>query len=244
MTLIEKITNLTWFDLINKLKSIYADLYNNSLTNIQSVTGTAVDETDPLNPVIDIPTLQEVTDAGSSTINTIRVGGLLGANTIVDPQFVSVKEGGGLRRGTVGRFALEIASNAEGVAGLIKSDNLSGDDKSYQLPNNSGTIAIITQEISDGDTVNSPSGDILFDTFATKQATLVSGTNIKTINGESIIGSGDLEILSSATEIRQVNTTGTFNTTVNTWLSWSRLGDNILSGLPNRDYGTGTFPVL
>jgi len=30
--------------------------------------------------------------------------------------------------------------------------------------------------------------------IANKQATLVSGTNIKTINGESILGSGDIEI--------------------------------------------------
>ena len=30
--------------------------------------------------------------------------------------------------------------------------------------------------------------------LATKQATLVSGTNIKTINGNSLLGSGDLPI--------------------------------------------------
>lgn len=33
--------------------------------------------------------------------------------------------------------------------------------------------------------------------LATKQDTLISGTNIKTINGESILGSGDIEIASS-----------------------------------------------
>lgn len=33
--------------------------------------------------------------------------------------------------------------------------------------------------------------------LATKQDTLISGTNIKTINGESILGSGDIEIISS-----------------------------------------------
>lgn len=30
--------------------------------------------------------------------------------------------------------------------------------------------------------------------LATKQATLVSGTNLKTINGQSLLGSGDLTI--------------------------------------------------
>ena len=33
--------------------------------------------------------------------------------------------------------------------------------------------------------------------LATKQDILISGTNIKTINGESILGSGDIEIISS-----------------------------------------------
>lgn len=34
---------------------------------------------------------------------------------------------------------------------------------------------------------------VLSDT--TKQDTLVSGTNIKTINGQSVLGSGDIEIV-------------------------------------------------
>jgi len=33
----------------------------------------------------------------------------------------------------------------------------------------------------------------------TKQDTLVSGTNIKTLNGESVVGSGDLELSGGAT---------------------------------------------
>ena len=34
----------------------------------------------------------------------------------------------------------------------------------------------------------------VFDALATKQATLVSGTNIKTINGDSVLGSGNLSV--------------------------------------------------
>lgn len=45
----------------------------------------------------------------------------------------------------------------------------------YELPNKSGTVALTSD-------------------VATKQNTLISGTNIKTINGETLLGSGDIEI--------------------------------------------------
>lgn len=53
----------------------------------------------------------------------------------------------------------------------------------------------------------------LTDGLAAKQDTLVSGTNIKTINGESILGSGDLTI-EVGTSINVVQTTGTSETDV------------------------------
>lgn len=42
--------------------------------------------------------------------------------------------------------------------------------------------------------------------LATKQDTLISGTNIKTINGESILGSGDIEIISSGGDSTLIRT--------------------------------------
>lgn len=39
---------------------------------VQSVTGPQVDDTDPNNPVVNTPTLQEVTDEGASTTNAIN----------------------------------------------------------------------------------------------------------------------------------------------------------------------------
>lgn len=47
---------------------------------------------------------------------------------------------------------------------------------------------------------NSPADDVVSSqkaistALATKQATLVSGTNIKTVNGNSLLGSGDITI--------------------------------------------------
>jgi hypothetical protein len=42
-------------------------------SGVQSVTGTTVDNTDPINPIVNVPTLQQVTDAGFETTNPIKV---------------------------------------------------------------------------------------------------------------------------------------------------------------------------
>lgn len=62
---------------------------------------------------------------------------------------------------------------------LFSGANLTS-SRTYTLPNRNGTLADDTD-------------------LATKQATLVSGTNIKTINGDTIIGSGNLAISSTVT---------------------------------------------
>lgn len=55
----------------------------------------------------------------------------------------------------------------------------------------------ITQTITNGVTDKAPSEDAVFDALAGKQDSLVSGTNIKTVNGSSILGSGDLSVSGS-----------------------------------------------
>lgn len=49
--------------------------------------------------------------------------------------------------------------------------------------------------------------DHVHPTDTSRQATLVSGTNIKTINGNSILGGGDLAIFDSDEKVQQTNTT-------------------------------------
>ncbi len=56
------------------------------------------------------------------------------------------------------------------------------------------TDSNIVQTITNGVTTNAPSEDAVFDALSGKQTTLVSGTNIKTINSTSILGSGDIVI--------------------------------------------------
>lgn len=58
----------------------------------------------------------------------------------------------------------------------------------------SGGGGSVVDAINDGVTSSSPSQNAVFDALAGKQTSLVSGTNIKTINGNSILGSGDLAI--------------------------------------------------
>jgi len=44
---------------------------------VQTVTGTTVDNTDPLNPIVDVPTLQQVTTAGNETTDGIGIQSLI-----------------------------------------------------------------------------------------------------------------------------------------------------------------------
>lgn len=58
-----------------------------------------------------------------------------------------------------------------------------------------------TQAIVDNDTRNTPSNEAVYEALAGKQATLTSGTNIKTVNGNSLLGAGDLTISAGETVV-------------------------------------------
>lgn len=97
----------------------------------------------------------------------------------------------------------------------------------FELPNVSGTIALLSH-------------------VALKQDTLVSGTNIKTINGNSLLGSGDLSITAStgslefnATDLTVWNN-GKGNIANNTSFGDSALKSNT-TGFQNTAYGFGSL---
>jgi len=77
-----------------------------------------------------------------------------------------------------------------------------------------------------------------------KQATLVSATNIKTINGASILGSGDLTVSASATGVlmdRQfslLQSDGTLNAAlgVQTWAGTNKTGQDVFTVVANTTY--------
>lgn len=56
----------------------------------------------------------------------------------------------------------------------------------------------LSQTVTNGKSAEVSSSDAVFDAVALKQDALVSGTNIKTINGASILGSGDITAASTA----------------------------------------------
>jgi hypothetical protein len=90
----------------------------------------------------------------------------------------------------------------------IKATLKSYFDTLYQAAGSYLTSANITQTITNGVTDKAPSEDAVFDALALKQDNLVSGTNIKTVNSTSLLGSGNVavqETLVSGTNIKTVN---------------------------------------
>jgi len=87
------------------------------------------------------------------------------------------------------------ATNSQ-YSGLATSKYDASNPSGYQTAGQVQTIADakVVQTITNGVTATAPSQDAVFDALATKQATLVSATNIKTINGTTILGSGDLVV--------------------------------------------------
>jgi hypothetical protein len=89
-------------------------------------------------------------------------------------------------------------------------------DTLYQAAGSYLTSANIVQTITNGVTDKAPSEDAVFDALAGKQATLVSGTNIKTIEGQSLVGSGNIDLSKSDVGLGNVDNTSDANKPVST----------------------------
>ena len=89
-------------------------------------------------------------------------------------------------------------------------------DTLYQAAGTYLTSANITQVITNGVTTNAPSEDAVFDALAAKQATLVSGTNIKTIEGQTLLGTGNIDLAKSDVGLGNVDNTSDANKPVST----------------------------
>lgn len=77
--------------------------------------------------------------------------------------------------------------------GLGNVDNTSDANKPVSTAQAAAIAAIVADDLVASTTV-APSKTAVNTALATKQATLVSATNIKTINGASVLGSGDLVV--------------------------------------------------
>lgn len=139
------------------------------------------------------PNLQDVTDVGNTTTNQINI----------EDNSLQVSD-------TATNNTTNIASNrisqndlnyATGVNFRTRTQN-----SEFYFEDEGGTKSIATREW----------------TNANKQDTLVSATNIKTINGNSVLGSGNL-VVSASNVVTEINTLGTVNTAVAETITYSLL---------------------
>lgn len=121
---------------------------------------------------------------------------------------------------TVGDLIVTIAYNVTTISGSSVSSFSGGTTGLTPSTASTGDVVLAgTLAISNGGTGATSAGSALTNLGA--QATLVSGTNIKTINGSSILGSGDLSISggggASATKVTVYTSgSGTFTKDANT----------------------------
>jgi hypothetical protein len=132
-----------------------------------------------------------VTSSGSITVT----------NTAPDQTVVLTQAGTTTITGTYPNFTISSADQFNGTVTSVAAITLgtAGTDLSSTVANGS-TTPVITLNVPTASATNrgvlSPAD---WSTFNGKQAALVSGTNIKTINGASILGSGDLVVSGTVT---------------------------------------------
>ena len=151
-------------------------------------------------------TLANTSDSTSHTVTLSSTGGS-----------VQLVEGSGITLTTTGTTAdgiITIASTGGGSGTVTNVSALTlgttGTDLSSTVAN-STTTPVITLNVPNASAANRgalTSTD--WSTFNGKQATLVSGTSIKTVNSTSLLGSGDVAVqatLVSGTNIKTINST-------------------------------------
>ena len=91
-----------------------------------------------------------------------------------------------------------------GTSGLVDTYTITysdGTTSSFEVTNGEGGADIVTSWETTLSDTKVPSEKLTKNTLDTKQATLVSGTNIKTINNNSLLGSGNIDIQGSSVDI-------------------------------------------
>ena len=96
---------------------------------------------------------------------------------------------------------VDVSNKVGGIVSVLHDDTLVGDGNKEELGVNTDIIATkedLSQHTSDG-AIHVTEEDK--ETWSAKQEALTSGGNIKTINGESLLGSGNLEIKSGGSGV-------------------------------------------
>lgn len=90
-------------------------------------------------------------------------------------------------------FLYKNLSDKPSIAGVTLSGNKSLSDLGIEASNNK-----VTSLSSSSTDVQYPSAKAVYDEISDKQDTLISGTNIKTINNNSILGSGNISVIDAS----------------------------------------------
>lgn len=98
---------------------------------------------------------------------------------------------------TMGTAAWNFYDGRSVPRGLVYAGDYSATFGDSSAVSKKYTDAKVSNTITNGVTTIAPAQDAVFDALALKQDALVSGTNIKTINGSTVLGSGDLVVGSS-----------------------------------------------
>ncbi|HET6224672.1 MAG TPA: GDSL-type esterase/lipase family protein [Bacteroidia bacterium] len=125
------------------------------------------------NPILALGEIGIITDASSDAVK-LKIGdGVTAWNSL--PYFVPGSSGGGTWGSITGTLSNQVD--------LQSALDAKQDDLTFDVTPIYGSSNPVT---SDG----------IYDSLATKQATLVSGTNIKTVGGTTLLGSGDVNVQS------------------------------------------------
>lgn len=117
-----------------------------------------------------------------------------------------------------------------GTSGLVDTYTITysdGTTSSFEVTNGEGGADIVTSWETTLSDTKVPSEKLTKNTLDTKQATLVSGTNIKTINNNSLLGSGNIDIQGSSVDI----VTAWESTLSDTKVPSEKLTKNTIDGL-------------
>lgn len=159
---------------------------------------------------VDTQLLQEQLESGTN-IKTVNNQSLLGSGNISISGGVTDVEVNGTSVVTGGVADITLAT----VATTGDYGDLTNKPTIPTVPNPSSTTPLMDGTASVGTETNYARGNHRHPTDTSRQATLVSGTNIKTINGNSVLGSGDLTVGGSvtSTDVPTADTIAEFDST-------------------------------
>lgn len=160
---------------------------------VTSVTGDLVDNTDPLNPIVGVPTLQQITDnesGVSTTTGAINPESLIAVNGVQGSEVSAIN---GTNVIGLKPDYLNIAF-INGTFESLLTANAINDNYSWSLPNQSGTIALTSDITNEVDSVNGKTGVVVLDTSDIADTTnkrYVTDAQLVVIGNTSNTNSGD-----------------------------------------------------